>query len=194
MKQKAILFLSTSIPFGLIVALVYWRYSPDVLTIIYAGVIFGLGTTISLSILQWIIVRSKGIQGDVKVVCSTQFLVEGTREEVFDLCDHSISTIDKCKLGYYDPKEGIAKAKAGKSWLTWGDEITFQLKEIKPNEFCVTIVSRPVVRTTVIDYGKNLENINRISDYFMNNTYLNVRQEESFKDLYQQIEERNEES
>lgn len=134
MKQMMKLFLSTSIPFGIIVALVYWSYSPDVLTIIYASVIFGLGTTISVSILQWIIVRHKGIQGDVKVVSSTQFLVEGTREEVFELCDHSVSTIDKCKIGYYDPKEGIAKAKAGKSWLTWGDEITFQFKEIEPND------------------------------------------------------------
>jgi hypothetical protein len=176
MKQKLIMFFAFSIPFTIMFSLMYWWTDTNPFAFIIAGATFGLLMTVISNIVQSITVKKKGIKGPIHVRSSTRFFVEGSQKDVFDLCNDSIPAINKCKIGFYDPKQGLVRASVSKSWMSWGELITFQIKEIELNKYNLLIVSRPVLRTTIIDYGKNLDNINRISEHIKLNTKLIITQ------------------
>jgi hypothetical protein len=51
---------------------------------------------------------------------------------------------------------------------SWGEEIKIILKSKTKSEFEYMISSSPKLKTTLVDYGKNLENINRIENAIKN--------------------------
>lgn len=179
-RQKAALFLAFSIPFTVLWAVFYWQYNPDILDYIVAGTLFGLAMTVILTFIQFIVVKMKGIKGKVSVVCSTTFLVTGTQSEVFELCRDAIMAIDNCKLGYYDPELGLASARTSSTWRNLsGEEITFSMHEVSPETFKLFITSRPQLRTAIIDFGVNLDHMNRLITFIKNNERLQVSQEDN---------------
>ncbi|NKI25502.1 hypothetical protein HCG49_02875 [Arenibacter sp. 6A1] len=58
--------------------------------------------------------------------------------------------------------------KTGMTWKSWGEEIKIIQKTDIVTDFEYQISSSPKLRTTLIDYGKNLENINRIEKAIKN--------------------------
>lgn len=50
----------------------------------------------------------------------------------------------------------------GWTWQSWGEEIKILLKSSKENNFEYLLSSSPKLKTTLVDYGKNLKNINQI--------------------------------
>lgn len=179
-RQKAALFLVISILFTVLWAVLYWQYNPDIWDYIVAGSLFGLAMTVVLTFIQFIVVKVKGIKGKVNVVCSTTFLVTGTQSEVFELCREASKAIDNCKLGYYDPEQGLAIARTASTWRNLsGEEITFSMHEIAPGTFKLFITSRPQLRTAIIDFGVNLDHMNRLITFIKNNERLQVSQENS---------------
>lgn len=89
--------------------------------------------------------------------------------EVFDLCLESIKLIKSGKIKNKNRSEGIINAKVGLNWKTWGDKISFKLTNIGINRTRVEFSSKPVVPTTLVDYGKNLENIEIINNFLKGN-------------------------
>ena len=83
-------------------------------------------------------------------------------DRVFDLCLESLTSIEKCKIQKEDRHEGRIIAKAVMTWKTWGDVILFKIQRISNDEIQVEVSSRPALRTTLVDYGKNLENVQKI--------------------------------
>lgn len=178
MKQKIQLFLIFSISETLMWSLIYWPINKNIFSYIIVGTISGFLFTFILSVWQYIVLKAKGIKGKVNVISSVQFIVEGTQNDVFDLCKNSVETIKGCKIGYYDPREGLARARTATSLRNiMGDEITFHIKERTTNSYSVLIISRPILKTAIIDLGRNLQYINQISDYFKSNKNLIVIQE-----------------
>lgn len=55
--------------------------------------------------------------------------------------------------------------KAGITWKTFGDEIRFILNKLDEDHTEVEFSSRPLLRTTLADYGKNLQNVQMIEDF-----------------------------
>jgi hypothetical protein len=86
-------------------------------------------------------------------------------ERVFDLCVESLRLIPKCKIEEENRFQGIINAHAGMTWKTWGDRISFRISKIDGSKTEVEVSSRPIVKTTLVDYGKNLENIERITTF-----------------------------
>lgn len=60
--------------------------------------------------------------------------------------------------------------KTGMTWKSWGEEIRIILQTKVGSDFDYQISSRPKLTTTLIDYGKNLENVNRIENIIKNIT------------------------
>tara|TARA_R110002074_G_scaffold166808_1_gene327665 strand:- start:90 stop:473 length:384 start_codon:yes stop_codon:yes gene_type:complete len=58
--------------------------------------------------------------------------------------------------------------KSGMTWKSWGEEIKIILKSENITDFEYQISSNPKLKTTLVDYGKNLENINRIESAIKN--------------------------
>ena len=62
-----------------------------------------------------------------------------------------------------DQKVGVIEANAAMSGKSWGDRITIKLQKVTDSETAIALSSRPKGAIIVVDYGKNLELIERIS-------------------------------
>lgn len=58
--------------------------------------------------------------------------------------------------------------KSGVSWKSWGEEIKILLKTDQENNFEYHISSIPILKLTILDYGKNLGNIKRMENLIKN--------------------------
>lgn len=71
------------------------------------------------------------------------------------------------KMKMAEVENGIL-LKTNMSWKSWGEEINIMLTSDKDADFEYQISSSPRLKTTLVDYGKNLENINRIESVIRN--------------------------
>lgn len=85
--------------------------------------------------------------------------------KALDLCVDSLHKISRSKIQEKNISLGKVVAKTGLSWKTWGDRIVFDVKAINDDRVEVTVSSKPILFTTLVDYGKNAENINRICEF-----------------------------
>lgn len=162
MKQKIKLFLSLSVLFGCFMGVLLH----DVIHGVIQGISFGLILTVILSIYQRINIKKLGLpKGEAKVDTSVELEIEGTKREIFEICEYSVKNIVNCKIKESNFQEGIIKVRAGMTWLTWGDVMLFKLEQVQDNKFRILVRSRPLIKTTIIDFGKNQDNINRIIKY-----------------------------
>lgn len=58
--------------------------------------------------------------------------------------------------------------KTGMTWKSWGEEIKIILQGREESNFDYQISSSPKLKTTIVDYGKNLENVTRIENVIKN--------------------------
>ena len=82
--------------------------------------------------------------------------------DAFNLCVRSTSSIERSKIKEKIQNQGRIVAKVGISIKSFGEVIEFKLKEISCDKIGIELSSRPAVRTTLVDYGKNRENIEKI--------------------------------
>lgn len=81
---------------------------------------------------------------------------------VFNLCIKSLDSIEHCQIKKKNRSKGIISAKTGISWKSAGDIISFKILRIDDEITKVEVYTRPFIRTTLVDYGKNLESIETI--------------------------------
>ncbi len=58
--------------------------------------------------------------------------------------------------------ENGIQLSSGVSWESWGEIINIIQIPIEENKYKYQIISKPKLSTTIIDYGKDFENVNRI--------------------------------
>jgi len=87
-------------------------------------------------------------------------------EQAFGLCIKSLETIYRCRVLSQSLDNGEIRARAGLNWKTWGDIINFKLTRGE-DSIVVEISSRPVASSTLVDFGKNLDNVERIKRFLL---------------------------
>lgn len=80
-------------------------------------------------------------------------------DKAFDLCIESVNKIKRSKVVKEDRLNGKIDARGGITWKTFGDKIEFNLKKIDEDYTEVEFSSRPLVAYTIVDYGKNFDNV-----------------------------------
>jgi len=86
-------------------------------------------------------------------------------DEAFNLCISSLSTIrGGVKAIDKDRDRGIIIAKTGRTWSSWGEIIKFKIHRISDNKVRIEVLSKQATMQ-ILDYGKNLENIEKITTY-----------------------------
>ncbi|WP_054027694.1 hypothetical protein [Bacillus sp. FJAT-28004] len=183
MKQKLALFLITSTFFSVLIALgggasaPFSGFSSVIKASILYGVLCGILFTFIVLFYQWYYLRNMGLnKNGISVVNSIEFEAEGDKEEIFTICLESINCLKKCQIGQLNKGKGIFSVNIGINWRTWGDIIHFDIKGINENKCIVEVTSRPKMETTLIDFGKNLENIIKITNYLKSKTKIKVVQ------------------
>jgi hypothetical protein len=63
------------------------------------------------------------------------------------------------------PLSGKIMARSFVNWKTWGDTISFDITGISDEKTAVKVTSRPTASSTIVDYGKNLENVKTIVSF-----------------------------
>ena len=88
-------------------------------------------------------------------------------------------------------------ARTGLNWETYGEKINLRLERIDAETTLLHIDSRPRLRTTLIDYGRNLHNVNVISLYVREHTaadHLSVKESQDQEDTDDSVPEYSSES
>ncbi len=93
-------------------------------------------------------------------------------DQVFNLCINSLRLIKNCKIKEADQLSGRIIAKAGLNWKTWSDTIIFIIHRTEEGATHVELSSRPTARTTIVDFGKNLENVETIITFLRHSLEL----------------------
>ena len=88
--------------------------------------------------------------------------IDAEYDTIFDVLQNEFRTWKKIQLKRKDIKLGIIEIETGRSWRSFGEKIGIALHKSQDGKLCVTVSSRPKVFTTVIDFSKNFENVQRI--------------------------------
>jgi len=159
-------FLWTGLPFATAMAIlnVYWGDAFDLRKFLFSFVFFGGLMSLILVGLHRYQLKRKGVDnlddGALSVAQKTQIQTTLSREEI----------IDRLKR---DPRIGKMVLKAdgdmieldsGATWRSWGERILLKIHQHDGNTLLVEIQSKPKVFTTVVDYGKNKDNVDLITE------------------------------
>ncbi len=163
------LFLVTGPTFGIIAGAFFsllWGLSTGLIVGLFTGLLFGgLMALILGSLHIWSVRRMPygEPEGAMEVRHLRRVELRLPYDQAFDLCLSSVRAVRKGKIRGKDRSLGRIEAKAGMTWTSWGEVISFDLRRVDENRTRVEVSSRPVLRTTLVDLGKNLENVERIA-------------------------------
>ena len=158
-------FLIVAIPFALGMAFLQWTSGNpiNVTKLLLQMIFFGVLMTITLVYLQRTALQKNGIQNITEE--HLQVRQQATLHSNLD----QTALLQKIKS---DPvlskmtintsgKDIILQSKP--SWKSWGEKMTITVQSRGANGFEYQVTSQPRLWTTLFDYGKNLENVRRVS-------------------------------
>jgi hypothetical protein len=99
---------------------------------------------------------------DPRVRHRRTLVVNMSHEEARALCIEAVLSIPNCSVDEGSSNRSRVTLKKGFTWRSWGDIITCDIESTRPNQQTVVIESRPRLRTTMVDYGSNLINVETI--------------------------------
>ncbi len=83
--------------------------------------------------------------------------------QVFHQCKHSLKK-NECEITSEDKDAGIIKAEHGISVDSWGENITVEFEKLEENYTLVKLTSKSKVPVTLVDWGKNEQNVKSIME------------------------------
>ncbi|CAN5490957.1 hypothetical protein BH10ACI1_BH10ACI1_10400 [soil metagenome] len=101
---------------------------------------------------------------DFSVIQNRKIVLLVGSDVAFNLCKDSIADL-KLKFITENKEDGFIKAKIKMNFHSFGTEIEFKLNQITDNLNEVEIQTRPLLKTTLVDYGESLRIIEDIMQY-----------------------------
>lgn len=171
MNRNLKIFLSNSLPFGAFMGILFsYLYGLNVGLPggLISGLIFGFLMFVILGFLHTRAVSK--ISGVTSRESMSTFQDRNIKlhlpfERAFDLCLASLSEIRRSRIQEEDRSCGKIIARSSVNWKTWGDTISFNIAGTGSEETDVMVSSRPTSWSTIVDYGKNLENVEKIVSF-----------------------------
>ncbi|RJQ52228.1 MAG: hypothetical protein C4526_08520 [Nitrospiraceae bacterium] len=171
MNRNLKIFLATGVPFGIFASILFSSlYGTD------AGLPGGLISGLIFGFLMFIILgflHSRAVgkiagekSGESMGTCQVREIqLPLPYDRTFDLCIDSLKLIRRCRVREEDRSQGKIVARSAINWKTWGDTVSFDITGISSGITAVKVTSRPTSRSTIVDYGKNLENVKTIISF-----------------------------
>jgi hypothetical protein len=155
------LFLAFGVPFGLLMGVFY----PYPALVVLIGMLYGVIMSGIFGTIQHRSVRGKKQTHAAGVKHQRDIEIDMPYHAAFDACLAAVGELQRTKFREIDRFAGTIKVRTGINLMTYGEIITFQLQSLDADTTLVRIASRPRLKTTLIDYGRNLEHVNRLSLY-----------------------------
>ena len=111
------------------------------------------------AILFFSIAIIKGIKR-INIEQGKEIIVDLDYDDAFEKTKRVLILI-KAKVTKDSKNDGIIIAETGLSWKSFGENLLLKLKRVGSKQTQIKILSKPKVRTTMIDFGKNFENVER---------------------------------
>lgn len=162
MKLDKKLALITGIPFGIFAGgLAGFVFGKGIIIGILVGIMSGLLFGVSISIILEAL--SQGVSKKAGPAQSKTVTIDLPYETALAKSVQALDTI-KAKVTHKEEANGIIRAKTSINWKSWGEAIEIRLAKQEDGKVMMTVSSRPKLRTTLVDYGKGLENVTSIVD------------------------------
>jgi hypothetical protein len=127
-----------------------------------AGLFFGLIMTATLGTVHNLstkTMKTDDVENMLGVHQTQVITINQPASQAYETCLQCIRAMKNCKETRQDQSLGIIYAQTGWSWQSFGEKLTFIVSEESPETSKVTVSSKPILPTTLIDYGKNTQNI-----------------------------------
>jgi hypothetical protein len=180
MKRNIKIFLASAIPCSIFMGILYSvLYGP------HAGMISGLAAGLIFGFLMFIILgflhsrAVKRLAGEATAESMETFHFRNMTlslpyDGTFDLCMQSLLLLGRHRVHEENRSLGKIVVKSSINWKTWGDTISFDIDGRSSEITNVQVSSRPTSWTTLVDYGKNLKNVEKIVSYLENSAGAGV--------------------
>ena len=148
-----LLFVGTAIPFG-----TYMARSEGIPAGIISGLVFGAWMSLTLGALHSSASKQSG-NHVLSVEQSADFVFRGSYDEAVTAALDALRRIG-VNVGKIPASRGAGiTAKTRPTWKSFGEVLEIRFLPHGDREVFVTLSSRPWIRKTMADYGKNYENI-----------------------------------
>ena len=94
-----------------------------------------------------------------------EILVHIPFEQCIEKIHAFLSLSSNMRIQTMDLQNGIIVARTTTSWLSWGETVEIVLREVATSTTSIRVTSQPSWKLTAVDYGKNLENVNKLAAY-----------------------------
>jgi hypothetical protein len=132
------------------------------------GVLFGLGLS-SLNLLHIAIIRRRYGKSEelLKVHHTREVELSLSYDDAFDRCIEALKTLKSCEIQENRHSGKIIAKKPPKIpfLCKYPDLITIELYRVGDNRTKVKVSSRPFFHHVYVDYGSNLENVEKITSF-----------------------------
>ncbi len=163
------IFLLAGVSYGLVMLAFNWANGTpfDIWRFLFSTLFFGMAMSLLLVSLHKYRIKQKGIQeitqDDLKLFHSKRFKTSLTQIELLEKLK-SDPIIAQMKVT--EIENGI-QLSSGMSLYSWGEKITLLLKSEGFGAYEYEVTSSPKLKVTLLDYGKNLENVKRIENLIL---------------------------
>jgi len=132
---------------------------------IFAGLFYGTFMTIILGLKHHSSIKSiEPTYGEsVSNVNQVRTItIKENTNRTYDLCKQALQDLKTCHITKEDRRLGHLHAQTGMTWKSFGERMMLDIAPANNNETKITISSKPKFGGTLIDYGKNAENVQLI--------------------------------
>jgi len=91
--------------------------------------------------------------------------VHASPQEIFDFLCSNAKLLNTYKIKFADTQNLAISLKGGINWDSWGENITIKIQRDTNETTKIIVSSESAVPTTLIDWGRNQKNVERIAEY-----------------------------
>ena len=159
-----------SVQFVVAIIFLFWIFRIATLTdVILLSAITTLAFMICMSLYQFFYIKSHKISLNdfsIRAKQEATFTVDKTLGETKNTIENIIpGKINSFKFRY-NKKLDFYKSKTGASIRSWGENVIVKLTKISESKTQLYVLSEPVYKTTLVDFGKSSMNIEKIKSAF----------------------------
>ena len=172
LKKYLVTFSKAAIYFGFCMFIVkvvqnYFQENETFLGVdgsIFAGFLFGL-FIVSMEFISDRMLKARGINySDSNVNQKRKLKINKNISDIVSSYKRALSSLNKPKV--LEEDMDMVLAKTGISWKSFGEVVSISATPINDESTIIEIASRPSLRSTVMDYGKNIENVEVLVRYY----------------------------
>ena len=160
MNKYLEIWMKSGASFGILMGIFYIFQQNNYISGAISGVVAGLLFGAAMAGLTYFTdknIEKRGIVNDSTSVNQTQSLIISLPfETVEPVIQEAVLSVPKAKIK--STSRSSVEAKTGFSWKSFGEDIVVSL-ERKDSNTIARINSKSSVKTTMVDYGKNFENV-----------------------------------